>query len=54
MEFDCLDEFLWMQSRETIGLKGVATSYAVYIAIIKGRKAQGLSVELAERDKLQR
>ena len=54
MEFYCLDEFLWMKSWETIGLKGVTASYDEYIALIKGRKAQGLIVELTERDKLQR
>ena len=37
----------------TICLKGVAASYDEYVAMIKSRKAQGLSVELTERDKLQ-
>ena len=46
MEFYCLDEFLWMKSQETIRLKDLTASYDEYIAMIKGRKAQGLSVEL--------
>ena len=53
LEFHCFDEFLWVKSRETIGLKGVAALYDEYIAMIKGRKAQGSSVEQTERDKLQ-
>ena len=35
-----------MKSQETIRLKDLTASYDEYIAMIKGRKAQGLSVEL--------
>ena len=49
LEYHCLDEFLWMKSRESIGLKGVTASHRRAHCNGRGCQVQGLSVELDVR-----